>query len=196
MLAFWYPYLKNHQMSWCPDIETVYIIWNVGSSTMNISLCMITAIRLSVLKELLSSKYFHNLSAFHFPLFEFGNAWTSNLFCPLWIMWHWVSLEFHLILSFLFVLSFDSTWTSFKKTSTERVDPHPYSHPLTLISHSSDHLSLCSPRFNNSYNRWESPPKNVFITQVPGTEILTIPSFFIQCQQLTGFQSQMQCQFK
>lgn len=48
--------------------------------------------------------------------------------------------------------------------------------------------SLVFVFFNNSYNGWESPPNNIFIIQVTITEI---PCFFIQSQQLTGFQSQM-----
>lgn len=146
--------------------------------------------------KLLSSKCCYNLSPLSFPPFEFCNAWTGNLFFSRWIMWHWVSLEFHLILSFLFVLSFDSTWTSFKKTSTDRVDPHPSLKPSHANQQFIRSLVFVFARFNNSYNRWESPPNNVFIIQVPSKEILTIPCFFIQCQQLTVFQSQMRCQFQ
>lgn len=96
------------------------------------------------------------------------------IFLSQWIMWHWVSLEFHLILYFLFVLSFDSTWTSFKrrkKTSTERVDPHPYSQPSHINHQVIRSLVSVSARFNNSYSGRESPPKSVFAARVPSTEI-------------------------
>lgn len=70
------------------------------------------------------------------------------IFLSQWIMWHWVSLEFHLILYFLFVLSFDSTWTSFKrkkKQAQRELILILTLNPLTLIIKSSDHLSLCPP---------------------------------------------------
>ncbi len=114
----------------------------------------------------------HIICSLSFTPFEFGSAWTGNLFffneqcdteCPSSFSWYGLSyLFFHLTL----------LENHFEKTSTERVDPDPYLKPSHINHQFIRSLVFVFARFNNSYNRWESPPNNVFIIQVPSTEIL------------------------
>lgn len=131
-----------------------------------------------------------------FPPFEFAITWTGNLFfspmnnVSLSVPWGSLDIVF-LICSFIWL-----HLNIIKKKQAQRVGPHPYFKPSHINHQFIRSLVFVFARFNNSYNRWESPPNSVFIIRVPSTEIPTIPCFFIQCQQLTVFQSQMWCQFQ
>lgn len=136
--------------------------------------CVWSPVYLSLLMQFLSSECNSSLS----PLFYFQHLNLATLeqaiYFFLWIMWHASSFELHLMSSFLFVLSFDFTWTSFrKKTSTQRFDSHPYLKPSHINHPFIRSLVFVFARFKNSHSGWESPPNNVFITQVLITEVTT-----------------------
>lgn len=103
---------------------------------------------------------------------------TGIWWCFVFVDEEYVSLVLHFISS--------------SRKSLERVDLHPYLKASHINHQVITSLVFVFTRLNNSWEYWrESSPNNVFIVQVPSTES---PAFFIQCQQLTPCQSQLQCQ--